>query len=146
MSFLDEKERRWRNQQNDIINYRHYVVLFSQEIRKILGIQVPIAQHTKLPPVYVAKALANSIKNTPSLGCEYLIEESMNSNPVSTIRLFFEGNVEIIGIFRHLTKKRESVILVSSDDAVNILSTIEVVLEALRKKFIDFIKTGGNVL
>ena len=146
MSYIDEKERRWRNRQTDIINYKNYVKFFSQDIQNILEINVPIAQHSQLPPIYVAKAIANSIKSTPSLGCDYLIDEITNSNLVLTISLFFEGNVEIIGVLRHLTKDKESVILVSSDDAVNILATIDIVIEALRNNFINLLKTRGNVL
>ena len=112
-----------------------------------MEVNVPIAQHSKLPPIYIAKALVKSIRSRPlNSECEYLIEETMESNPVLTVRLFFEGNLEIIGVFRHITKGKESVILVSSDDAVSILATIDDVLDALRENFVNFLKTGGNVL
>lgn len=146
MSYLDEKERQWRNKQTDIINYRDYVSFFPQDIQKLLKTNVPIAQHSKLPPKYVAKALSKSIRSSTSLDGEYFIEENIDSKILVLIKLFFEGNVEIIGVFSHLTKEKESVILVSSDESVSILAMIDEILEALRENFVRFLRSGGDDL
>lgn len=130
---MKKEEDEWTSKRNEVVNYKDYLPHLPQNISKILETRVPIAFHTFLPPKYVSKAIAVAVEKSDVVDEEYIIKWYVNSPLILTVRLFATSNSQIICVFRYLENTKESVILISSNDVVMILSQVEDILDQLKE-------------
>lgn len=131
--FLKKEEEEWTSKHSEVINYKDYLPHLPQNLFKILETKVPIAFHTFLPPNYVSKAIAVAVEKSNIVDEEYIIRWYADTPLVLSIKLFATSNSQIICVFQYLKNTKETVILISSNDVVMILSQVEDILDQLRE-------------
>lgn len=144
--YLDGEESAWREKCDEVINYKHYIPYLPQKIAKVIEAKVPVAFHSILPPEYIAMALVNSIQKSDIQKNEYIVEWYSNSLLVMTSTLFTVGDSQIIAIFKYLKNEKETVLMVVSNDSVNLLSDIEDVLDKLMENVAKTLKKSEKKL